>query len=192
MLQPTLLGIALLLGGLGYYYYGYVPGREAAQTERLFRQLDEMSDQMVSKLDLLTNCLHAAASSAVAEAVANPECLPVTAPPASFRTGVESFVPRLSISPEFSILPTDGESSEPPRRRSVTLQVEQQARIHPIFCSVRLTSPEVQLTARVTTSLRALMEPIISQHEFRDLLLVDGTGLTLSLLTNGIPNLEQL
>lgn len=192
MLQPTLLGIALLLGGLGYYYYGYVPGREAAQAERLFRQMNEMSDQMVSKLGLLTNCLHAAASTAVAEEAASPGRLPMTVPPTSFRTGVESFVPRLSISPEFSILPTDGKTPEPHRRRSVTLQVEQQARIHPVFCTVRLTTPQVQLTARVTTSLRALMEPIISRHEFRDLLLVNSDGMALSLLTNGIPHLEHL
>jgi hypothetical protein len=192
MLQPTLLGIALLLGGLGYYYYGYVPGREAVQTERLFRQLDEMSDQMVSKLDLLTNCLHTAASAAITEAATTPGMLPVTVPPTAFRTGVESFVPRLSISPEFSINTADGKTSIPLQKRSVTLQVEQRARIHPVVCTVRLTTQQIQLTARVTTSLRGLMEPITSRHEFHDLLLVDSEGMALSLLTNGIPNLEQL
>lgn len=62
MLQPILVARALLLVGVGFYYIHILPSRQEAQAERLFRHLNEMSEQMVGKIDNLTNALSSAAT----------------------------------------------------------------------------------------------------------------------------------
>ena len=187
MLQPTLLGVALLLGGLGYYYYRYLPAREAAQTDRLFRQLDEMSDQVVRKLDILANCLQTAAAAALEGPTLSRDEVPANAWQ-TFRTGAGAFVPRLEISPDFLVeVNVTGETN-----RSFALGVERQGALIPLVCSLTWTTNDLRLSARITTDFKRLVEPIVSRHEFQDLLMVDGRGRVLSQLGSGLPQLDSL
>lgn len=187
MLQPTLLGLALLLVGLGYYYYHYLPAREEAQTERLFRHLNEMSDQLAQKIDNLTNCLHSASAAALKGSESLQGGVPAQARQA-FRTGVEAFVPGLTVAPSFRI---DADTNAAPKR-SITLRLERLASPGSLTCDLAWGTNDLLLTGQVSTELGGLVAAIISRHEFQDLLLVTTDGQVLNQPGREIPHLERL
>lgn len=186
MLQPTLMGLALLLGGMAFYHYHYVPAREEAQTDRLFRHLIEISEQVVLKNNNLTTCLQNAAA-AMLENSGSGSLKTSDRDWSPFNEGVASFVPSLSIIGHDLM-----DTTNTPSQRSVSAEIRRSATHSPLTCRVRWETNSLALNASVSGDFAELISAILSRHEFQDLLLVSTNGHVLSQPGNGLPPLERL
>ncbi|MBL9176223.1 MAG: cache domain-containing protein [Verrucomicrobiales bacterium] len=186
MLQPTLMGLALLLGGMAFYHYHYVPAREEVQTSRLFRHLIEISEQVAQKYNNLTTCLQNAAA-AMLESAGSGNQGKQDRDWSPLVEGVESFVPNLTI------LGHDlQDKTNEGFVRTVSAEIRRSNANSPLTCRVTWETNRLALSARVSVDFAALMAAILSRHEFQDVLLVSTNGRVLSQPGNGLPPLERL
>ncbi len=189
MLQPILLAMAILLAGVGFYYFHYLPGRQEAQAERLFRHLNEMSEQMAGKIDNLTNALSSAATATLTGGGSADGRVPAFARRA-FWTGVEAFVPPLTIfpPPAFNVEPIEGDRG----KQTLLLRADRLGNQVPLTCQLSWELNGLLLQAEVSADLPSLIAPIIARHEFQGILLVDAQGRVLVQSGNSVPALQRL
>ncbi|MBN8249589.1 MAG: hypothetical protein J0L84_19385, partial [Verrucomicrobia bacterium] len=181
------MGLGLLLLGLGFYFYRYLPARRDAQDQRLFRHLDEMGVQLTAKMEILTNCVVNAAEAALSHSALEPGVVPREARNA-FRTGVAAFVPRLVSDPNaFDITDAPGQVTN-----TLRIRVGPPGPSRLLRCDFALHANALAARGTVTADLGELIAPILARHEFDEVLLVSTRRDVLSPIGRGLLRLDRL
>lgn len=187
-LQPTLVGLGLLLLGLGAYFYRYLPAQRDAQDQRLFRHLDEMGIQLTAKLEILTNCVVNAASAALSHRALEAGVVPREARNA-FRTGVAAFVPQLVSDPNAFDITSASPGGAPSGLR---IRIGPAGPSRPLHCDFVLQANALEARGRVTADLGELIAPILARHEFDEVLLISTRREVLSPVGRGLLRLDRM
>ena len=177
----TVLGLGAVFA---VYFLVYLPTRTTNLTERNFRVLGDMSEQIADAMANLHTTLTNAAHNAVAKATITNNVVITNNVAAAFITSVRQL--KISVVDPF----TNGAM---PSRYHVTNSVSRQVNSYRLDLAYKdSTQTNLPTIFRVSADFGDLLRPILVRHDFADLLLVNHQGKVIFQLDEAEPRITNL